>query len=551
MSFSYKRLLLLSLTLLLLSFLLHTSGCIMGDTGPCKTDTDCAHYFPIKLYCARNWCVPKAVAEWAKRQDRPKDAGDQPEPTRPEQNPDTPCNTCNLGQTRDCYPQKGCDPTQGSCRGTCKKGKQSCIQTKQGCTQWSTCKDSVAPQPEICGDNEDNDCNGQVDDGCQACKPGSTEGCYRATTGCQKGQHSYQCQGPCKSGNRECNQQGKWEECKGDIGPSPEICTDQKDNNCDNKVDNLCVNIFAGQVGQAGLKDHTTIPTQGLFNLPRVLMFLGSKLHILDANNKIRVLDNAHGELTTSSATFSAPRGLAFDTQGSLYIADTENHTIQVITGISPSKVFAGKKGESGGQSGSKLEARFNRPHGLAFDAKSNLYVADTDNHAIRKITPGGTVSVFAGKIGSPGDRDSSNPKEARLNTPTALVHHNGILYIADTNNSKIRTIDLAKNVFATLAKGDSYDRPRGLAIHPDGSLYIADTGHHVIKKYDPKRDNSTVVAGTNQTPGKRDGAITRNANPTNNPAAQFNGPEAIAFDPEGHLYIADTKNHVLRKITY
>ncbi len=146
---------------------------------------------------------------------------------------------CKIGDTRLCYTaSKGCTKQSNGnykCQGLCKAGQQVC----QG-MKWGICIGAVEPTKEICGDNQDNDCNGQIDEGCPACRNGTFKYCYTGSKGCTKQPNgTYQCQGLCKAGQQVCVN-GKWGNCLGAITPAKEICGDNQDNDCDGTVDEGC-----------------------------------------------------------------------------------------------------------------------------------------------------------------------------------------------------------------------------------------------------------------------------------------------------------------------
>ncbi|MGH9419708.1 MAG: hypothetical protein ACRD3J_07030, partial [Thermoanaerobaculia bacterium] len=142
-------------------------------------------------------------------------------------------------------------------------------------------------------------------------------------------------------------------------------------------------------------------------------------------------------------ARFNAPRGVATDSAGNIYVADYNSHTIRKITPVGVVTTFAGAH-LPGAEDGTGNGARFNHPSGLATDSGGNLYVADTDNHTIRKITPAGVVTTLAGAARSPGFAGGTGSK-ARFDHPLGLaVDHGGIIYVADDVNRTVRKITAA-----------------------------------------------------------------------------------------------------------
>ena len=146
-------------------------------------------------------------------------------------------------------------------------------------------------------------------------------------------------------------------------------------------------------------------------------------------------------DLVGSAARFNYPYGVVIDGSGNVYVADTANHTIRKITSAGVVTTLAGTAGTSGSTNATGTAATFNQPRGVAVDGSGNIYVADTDNHIIRKITSGGVVTTFAGTAGSPGRTDGSGAA-ARFNYPNGLaVDVNGDVYVADTLNHTVRRI--------------------------------------------------------------------------------------------------------------
>ncbi|MDR1011233.1 MAG: hypothetical protein LBM04_08960 [Opitutaceae bacterium] len=222
-----------------------------------------------------------------------------------------------------------------------------------------------------------------------------------------------------------------------------------------------------------------------------------------------------------AQAAFNQPAAVAVDSAGNAYVADSLNHTIRKITPSGEVSTLAGAPGVSGTLNGAGADARFNTPSGIAVDAVNYVYVADTGNHAIRLITPARAVSTLAGGPGVAGADDGA-VASARFNAPTGLlVDANGAVFVADTGNSLIREID--SGAVSTLAGSpDSahapagashqdgpgaaawFDHPTGIALNADGSLlYIADRGNATIRTIDETDTVRTLVltAGSPITP--------------------------------------------------
>jgi hypothetical protein len=255
---------------------------------------------------------------------------------------------------------------------------------------------------------------------------------------------------------------------------------------------------------------------------------------------------------TGSAARFDDPSDVAADSAGNVYVADTNNHTIRKITSAGVVTTLAGLAGTSGSTDGTGSAARFNLPAGLTVDGSGNIYVADTYNHTIRKITSTGAVSTVAGQAGSSGSADGTG-SNARFNYPSGVaVDSSGNLYVADTNNFTIRKITPAGAVstvaglagISGISDGDGsaarFSSPEGVTVDGSGNLYVADTDNHTIRKITPA-GAVTTLAGLAGTSGGGDGSGS---------VAQFQYPSDLAVDSAGNLYVADTDNHTIRKIT-
>jgi len=252
------------------------------------------------------------------------------------------------------------------------------------------------------------------------------------------------------------------------------------------------------------------------------------------------------------NARFNGLRGIAVDATGQIFIADTFNHTIRKVSPGGAVSTFAGVPSTAGSSDGAGSSALFNSPAGLAIDGSGNLYVADMLNHVIRKITADGIVSTLAGSAGNPGSADG-NGAVARFQEPIGIaVDGNGTVYVADSGNSTIRKITSAGDV-STLAgtAGESghddgsgpaarFDGPHGVALDPFGNIYVADTFNHTIRKVTPAGD-VTTFAGTAGQSGTADGLSI---------SSRFSGPSALAVDPSGSIYVAETANHEIRVIS-
>jgi DNA-binding beta-propeller fold protein YncE len=251
---------------------------------------------------------------------------------------------------------------------------------------------------------------------------------------------------------------------------------------------------------------------------------------------------------TGTEAQFAGPEGLAFDKAGNLYVADRGNNLIRKISSQGEVTTFAGS-GEEGYANGTGTEVQFAGPQGLAFDGTGNLYVADWLNHRIRKISPKGEVTTFAGS-GEEGYANGTGT-EAQFAGPEGLAFDEaGNLYVADRGNNLIRKISTKREVTTFAGSGEEgyadgtgteaqFAWLRSLAFDRAGNLYAADQGNDLIRKISPQGE-VTIFAGS----GKRGYADGTGA------VAQFNNPFGLAFDRAGNLYVTDLGNSRIRKIS-
>jgi sugar lactone lactonase YvrE len=228
---------------------------------------------------------------------------------------------------------------------------------------------------------------------------------------------------------------------------------------------NWVVSTFAGSAGIQGSADGAG--SHARFSYPGgVAADSAGKVYVADSgNDTVRKITSAgvvstiagsplstgSADGTGSTARFSQPEGVAADIAGNVYVADTGNSTIREINSASVVSTLAGATGSEGSANGAGSDARFNRPYGAAMDSASNLYVADSANDTIRKITSGGNVSTVAGLAGNQGSTDGAGT-DARFSNPRGVaVDTGGNIYVADYGNNTIRQVTAA-GIVSTLA---------------------------------------------------------------------------------------------------
>jgi sugar lactone lactonase YvrE len=255
---------------------------------------------------------------------------------------------------------------------------------------------------------------------------------------------------------------------------------------------------------------------------------------------------------TGAAASFDGPTGLTMDAAGNLYLTDTHNNLIRKVTTAGVVSTVAGTVGVSGSADGAGNAATFNFPQGIAADANGNLYVADTYNDTVRRITQDGTVSTLAGSAGVIGATDGTGTA-ARFNEPTGIaVTPSGNVLLADSHNYTVRQISTNGTVttFAGMAgvPGSAngtggqaqFGYPTGMVVDASGTAYVIDSGNNTLRTISPGATVSTLAG----TPG-----VKGSANGTG-PAASFNYPTGVAVATDGTVYIADSRNYAVRTVT-
>ena len=347
-----------------------------------------------------------------------------------------------------------------------------------------------------------------------------------------------------------------------------------RDNNIISRVDthgNLT--RFAG-TGESGLSGDKGKATEAQLKTPAGLTFdKKGNLYIADRNNhRIRKVDT-RGIITTvagngtagfsgdggkaTQAQLNLPSGVAVDDKGNIYISDRSNNRVRVVDNKGTITTFAGNGGDGySGDSGPATKAQLSKPFGLALDKKGNLYIADRENNRVRKVNPQGIITTVAGDGGFFFMGDNGPSYRASIAGPTGIVvDKNGILYIADRNNNRIRSVDtqgMIRTVAGTgqqdyngeseIARDTNLYLPFGVALDQDGKILIIDRSHYRIRRMDPRRGSIETVAGNGVKMFAGDGGPAT--------GAKLSFPHGIAVDKKGNVIISDKGHYRIRRVS-
>ncbi|MBM3271182.1 MAG: hypothetical protein FJZ01_26415 [Candidatus Sericytochromatia bacterium] len=317
------------------------------------------------------------------------------------------------------------------------------------------------------------------------------------------------------------------------------------------------VSTLAGGAYRDGASDSAR------FNIPGGLAAdAAGNIYVADSfNNRIRKVapdgsvstlagDGTAGSLDGpgSSARFYMPIGIAVDASGTVYVGDAFNQRIRKVTPAGLVTTLAGD-GTGGFADGASTSARFSYPVALAVDASGTVFVADRGNNRIRKVTPDGAVSTFAGD-GTAGYSDGAT-SSARFGNPVGVaVDATGTVYVADPNNLRVRKISAGGTVATLAGDGTSgfadgpaavsrFRLPAGLAVDAAGTVYVADLSNHRVRAINQAGMVSTLCGSG--TPGSGDGACA---------GATFNRPRSLALTSGGALVVGERESRTLRRIT-
>jgi len=332
-----------------------------------------------------------------------------------------------------------------------------------------------------------------------------------------------------------------------------------------------------GSEGNAGIDGSTRDATAASLTLPHGMAVDASgNVFVADTHShRVRKVSAVTGIVTTVAGTgvagysgdgsaaangeLNQPSGVALDSAGNLYIADTLNHRIRRVaaqTGIISTVAGTGAEQYSG-DNGPATSAALRYPVFVAVDSDGNLYIADSLNNRIRRVDAGtGTISTVAGTGVSGSSGDGGPAAEATLFFPQGLAIGGARLYIADTFNHRVREVDLGTGIIATVAgtghagySGDtdlatraSLSCPWSVAVDAAGNLYIADSVNNRIRAVDARSGVIATIAGIGKAGYSGDDGVAR--------SASLYFPWGVAIDEARNLYIADTFNDRIRKVS-
>jgi sugar lactone lactonase YvrE len=312
------------------------------------------------------------------------------------------------------------------------------------------------------------------------------------------------------------------------------------------------VTTFAGNGSQGSANG---IGLAASFDYPSGLGIDASgNIYVTDQGNNLVRMISPSGTVTTlagpnfpapngTAGYFNLPSGVAVDASGNVYVADYGNNLIRKITSSGVVSTLAG----NGSVGSANTIASFEQPTGVAVDAAGNVYVADNGNNLIRMISPSGVVTTLAGN-GVPGLNNGPDTAASFYYPTGVAVDDAGNVYVADFNNSSIRKITSAGAVSTFAGNGSrgsangtaaSFNNPFGIAVDASGNVYVADFGNNMIREITPAGLVSTLAGNLNSGSSNGTGV-----------AASFNGPEGVAVDALGNVYVADEGNNMIRKIS-
>jgi uncharacterized protein (TIGR03437 family) len=322
------------------------------------------------------------------------------------------------------------------------------------------------------------------------------------------------------------------------------------------------ITTFAG-TGKSGYSGDGGLASQAVLNSPTGLAIdSGGNVFIADTyNSAIRkvttdgkiarvagtgVRGTASGSGPALTTQLYYPTSVAVDNSGDIFIADTSNNWVQVVTPDGTMSRYAGAASSSfsvfgGGDPTVATSATLSNPTSVAVDRSGNVYIAEYGYARIYRVTPAGKIASYAGTGTAGSVGDGGLARFAEINVVGIAVDANGDLLIADGVNNRVRLVAAADGVIQTVGgNGLGALMPQGLAASGD-AVYFSDASSHVVRRLDLGTGKVSVFAGTGEAAYAGDDGLATNA--------YLNTPEGLALDSSGNLYIADSGNHVVRRV--
>jgi sugar lactone lactonase YvrE len=353
------------------------------------------------------------------------------------------------------------------------------------------------------------------------------------------------------------------------VSSSGNIFISDTDNNKIRLVVKSSGNIFTiAGTGSAGYSGDGGLATDAKLDHPKGVCLDIMEVIIADTMNGCLRRAHLGGTIVTlfsfKSLGLNHAQGIAMDDVGNLFIADTDNHLVRKLDISGEISVVAGT-GSAGfsGDHGPAISAKLDKPRGIAVDSMGNVYIADTNNDCIRRVDKSGVIRTVAGIGGIHGySGDGGLATSARLDKPEAIAvismaEGNAVnLYIADTNNACIRKVDAAGKITTVAGIGRSpgysgdggpatnakLDKPRGVFADPSNNIYIADSENHRIRKVENSSGVISTIAGIGIAGYSGDGESAV--------SATLDKPYGVFVDSAGNLFIADKDNHAVRIVS-
>jgi len=354
--------------------------------------------------------------------------------------------------------------------------------------------------------------------------------------------------------------------------PSGNLYIAERDASDVRKVDtNGIITTVVGTAGQGGFSGDGGPATKAQIQGPAgIAVDRSGNLYIADyGNNRIRMVTASTGIITTiagsnttgfsgdggpaTKATFWLPTGIAVDSSGNVFIADTYDHVIRMINTSGIIRTVAGSnQGGYGGDNGPATKADLLAPQGVTLDASGNLYIADTANQRIRYVNLSGIITTIAGTGTAGFSGDGSLATGAAFGNPVAVaLDASGAVYVTDFNNGRVRRFVVGGNMATvagtTTSVGDGgpsiqsrLDRPTSAAVDSSANLYIADPTANRVRKVTPSGTITTLVGNGQAGYGGDNGPSS---------AAILNNTNGVAVDSAGNVYIADAGNGRIRRV--